>query len=635
MRLLFPTVSVFLGSLGLTILAEETGGSAFKSLSLEELMEIEVTSVSRQPEQQRQIPSAIQVVTNADIRRFGATSIPEALRLASNLHVAQSNAREWAISARGFNNTLANKLLVMIDGRTVYTPLFAGVFWDAQDALLVDVDRIEVISGPGATLWGANAVNGVINVISKSARDTQGLYVEGGAGTELRGFGGARYGDALAPNIHYRVYTKYFNRDDSVNALGNEGSDSWDMVQGGCRLDWEASATGLITVQGDLYTSPIEQPDTAADTEMSGGNLLTRWSQELSEKSNIRLQLYYDRTDRRIPNSLTETLDTYDVDFQHSLWLGDRNKAIWGMGYRLTEDDIVNPVTAAILPPDATREWFTGFVQDEIAIVHDILYVTLGTKVEHNDYTGFEFQPSGRFSWRPSTEHSIWGAVSRAVRSPSRIEADFFAPRDPPFFLLGGPDYVSETVWAYELGYRSQAMERISVSLTGFFNAYDDIRSVEQANPPAPLPLVFENRLEGQSYGCELAVDAEVQPWWHLHAGYTGMRVKFWKEPGSTDPNNGGTEGSDPKHIMTMRTSFDLPRRITLGLSGRYVTEIGNNDVPAYGELDVRLAWAPWPSMELSVVGQNLLRDDHAEFGLPNTRSTIERAVYGKVACSF
>jgi iron complex outermembrane receptor protein len=607
----------------------------FKGLSLEELMNVEVTSVSRQPERLARTASAIQVVSGDDIRRFGASSLPEALRLSSNLHVAQADARSWAISARGFNNTLANKMLVMMDGRTVYTPLFAGTFWDAQDYLLADIDRIEVISGPGATLWGSNAVNGVINVVSKHTRDTQGLYAEAGGGTELRAFGGARYGGALTSDVHYRVYAKYFNRDDSITPAGHEGTDSWDMVQGGYRVDWDLSPTSLITAQGDLYESPIERPDTDDDVAMSGGNLMLRWSQALDDTSRVQLQAYYDHTKRRIPRSLTEGLDTYDIDLQYSLQFGARHKVIWGLGYRRTQDDIDNPPGAAILPPDASREWYSGFLQDEIALIHERLYLTLGTKVEHNDYTGVEYQPSARFALTPVANHTTWGAVSRAVRAPSRIEADFYAPRDPPHYLLGGPDYVSETVWAYELGHRAQIDDGVSVSLAGFYNHYDDIRSVEQVNPPVPVPIVFENRQEGQSYGCELTVDAEIQAWWHVHAGYTAMRIKIWKDPGSTDPNNGATEGSDPNHILSLRTSFDLPGGLSLGLSGRYVSRLRNIDVPGYGELDARLAWSPWPAMELSVVGQNLLHDQHAEFGAPATRSEVERSVYGKVAWTF
>jgi iron complex outermembrane receptor protein len=609
---------------------------AFNRLSLEELMEVEVTSVSRRPERQSQAPSAIQVVSGGDIRRFGATSIPEALRLASNLHVAQIDARGWAISARGFNGSTANKMLVMIDGRTVYTPLYSGVFWDAQDTLLADVDRIEVVSGPGGTLWGANAVNGVISVVSKPARETQGLYAEGGAGSELRSFGAVRYGGALSEDLHYRIYTKYLNRDDALTAAGARSSDGWDAVQGGYRLDWDLSTTGLVTLQGDLYDSPIEQPDTDADLAMSGGNLLTRWSQNLSEHSHVQLQLYYDHTSRDIPASIAEELDTYDADFQHSVQIDARNKAMWGLGYRLIDDHIDNPATLAFLPTDVTREWFTGFVQDEIAVVHDRLYLTLGSKVEHNDYTGFEVQPSGRFAWMPLPNHTIWGAVSRAVRTPSRIDTEFFAPRDPPHTVLqGGPDFVSETVWAYELGHRVQPDERTSVSLSLFYNDYDHLRSVQQVNPPAATPVVIENGLNAQSYGCEATLDTEIRPWWHLHAGYTAMRVRFWRDPGSTDTSNGASEGSDPKHIATLRCSFELPWGIFLGVSGRYVAELESRDVPDYGELDARLAWSPWNSLELSVVGQNLLHDEHAEFGSPATRSQIQRSVYGKAVWTF
>jgi iron complex outermembrane receptor protein len=372
--------------------------SVLKKLSVEELMNIEVTSVSRRPEKLSETASAVQVITQEDIRRSGASSLPEALRLASNLEVAQVDSRQWAVSARGFNGTAANKMLVLLDGRTVYTPLFSGVFWDVQDTLMEDIDRIEVISGPGATLWGANAVNGVINVTTKNAKDTQGLLLLGGGGTELRGFGGVRYGGALTSNLHYRVYGKFFDRDGSVLPDGRDATNDWHMGQGGIRLDWQAREANLFTFQGDFYDGRIAQPG-ANDIAVDGGNLITRWSHTFSEDSDFKLQLYYDYTRRRMPQSITEDLDTYDVDFQHRFPLCEWQDVVWGLGYRLIEDDVGNPPTLAFLPPRVSRRWFTGFVQDEIALVKDRLHLTLGTKLEHNDYTGFEYQPSGRLAW--------------------------------------------------------------------------------------------------------------------------------------------------------------------------------------------------------------------------------------------
>src|SRR2546425_6091986 len=504
----WPVVSLL--GLGLVLLAPpprslaqqpDTAASpgALKKLTLEPLMNLEVTSVSRRPEKLSQAASAIQVITQYDIRRSGATSLPEALRLASNLEVAQVDSRQWAISARGFNSTTANKLLVLIDGRAVYTPLYSGVFWDVQDVPLCDVDRIEVTSGPGATLWGANAVNGVINIITKRAQDAQGLLVSGGGGTALQGLGGARYGGALGANVHYRAYGKAFTRDQTQFADGRAGIDDWYAGQGGVQLDWDPSETSQLTLQGDLYDGRIAQPS-SGDIAVSGGNAVGRWSHAFSGTSDARLQLYYDRTHRNIPGTFAEDLDTYDADFQHHAVLARRHDVVWGLGFRLINDSVGNTPALAFLPSHVRRKWFTGFVQDEIAVVPE-LHVILGTKVEHNDYTGYELQPAGRASWTTRRGGVLWAAVSRAVRTPSRIDRELFAPGQPPYFLEGSPNFRSEELLAYELGYRVQAQDRLSVSLAAFYNRYDNLRSVEMVNPPAPLPIILANGLKGKSYG--------------------------------------------------------------------------------------------------------------------------------------
>ena len=608
--------------------------SALKKLSLEELMDVEVTSVSKRPEKLSDTASAIQVITQKDIERSGATSLPEALRLAANLQVAQVDSRQWAISARGFNNTTANKLLVLIDGRAVYTPLYAGVFWDVQDTLLEDVDRIEVISGPGAALWGANAVNGVINITTKTARDTQGLLLLGGGGTELRGFTGLRYGGALATNLHYRVYGKFFDRDSTVLPSGRDATNDWLMGQGGFRVDWEASEKSLLTLQADLYQGRIAQPG-RDDISVNGGNVLSRWSHTFSEDSDLKMQLYYDRTHRNIPGTFAENLDTYDADFQHRFLLAERHNIVWGLGYRLIEDDVWNTPGLAFLPARVSRQWFSAFGQDEIALVKDKLHLTLGTKIEHNDYTGFEFQPSGRLAWKLSAGQTLWGAISRAVRTPSRIDRELFAPANPPFLIAGGPDFVSEEVLAYELGYRVQPHRRISLSVAGFYNDYDNVRSLEQVNPPAALPVVFANGQKGESYGAELTADYRVTDWLQFHGGYTALKVQLRPKAGSTDRTFGSTESHDPNHQFFLRSSLQLPAHFEFDASFRYVTDIANQRVPAYGELDLRLAWKPTESLELSIVGQNLLHDHHPEFGALSSRQEIERGVYAKILWRF
>ncbi len=605
-----------------------------KRLSVEELMDLEVTSVSRRPEKLSETASAIQVITQEEIRRSGAARLPEALRLASNLEVAQVDSRQWAISARGFNNTTANKMLVLVDGRTVYTPLYAGVFWDVQDPLMEDIDRIEVISGPGATLWGANAVNGVINVTSKNARDTQGLLFTGGGGTELRGFSSVRYGGQLSSKAHYRVYGKFFDRDSAVLRNGHDAADVWHMGQGGFRMDWDTSKSNLFTLQGDYYSGRMGQRN-ANDSVADGGNVIGRWSHSFSERSDLKLQIYYDRTHRNVPNTFAEVLNTYDLDFQHRFPLGDRQNIVWGFGYRLNKDNVTNSAGLAFLPPRVSRQEFSGFVQDEIALVKERLQLTIGAKIEHNAFTGFEYQPSGRLAWKLSRRQTIWGAISRAVRTPSRIDRELFAPGTPPFLLAGGPGFISEELSAYELGYRTQTSERFSVSLATFYNVYDNLRSVERLNPPVAFPLVIANGLKGESYGTELTGDYRIIDRLRVKAGYTEMRIHIWPGPGSTDTSRGSGESHDPNRQIFLRPSVDFPHHVEFDAAFRFVGRIANQNLPAYSELDMRWGWRPNPRLELSVVGQNLLHGQHAEFGTPNSRREIERSVYGKVLWQF
>ena len=608
-----------------------------KKLSFEELMDMEVISVSRRPERLAEVPSAIQVITQDEIRRAGATRLPEALRLAPNLQVAQVDSRQWAISARGFNNTLANKLLVLIDGRVVYTPLYAGVFWDVQDTFLEDIDRIEVISGPGATLWGANAVNGVINIITKSAKETQGLLLEGGAGTELKGFVGLRYGGELGENLYFRIYGKDFERDGAVLPTGSDAANDWRMRQGGFRLDWLPPGGDTLTVQGDGYSGAIEQP-APADTTVNGQNVLGRWRRVLGEESDLTVQLYWDRTHRRIPDTFAEDLNTYDLDIQHRFPLGRRQSVVWGAGYRLMADDVGNGTNLAFLPPDRNLQLFSGFVQDEITLIENKLQLTIGTKLEHNDFSGFEVQPSGRIAWTPDKRQTIWGAVSRAVRSPSRIDTDFYIPPPPvppgTNRLAGGADFDSEKVTAYELGYHVRPHDRVSLSLATFYNDYDDVRSLELA-AGSTNTFVFANGLRAEAYGAELAATYQLTDWWRIRAGYTFVEKHVFLKPGSTDINQGRGEGNDPEQQFLLRSSMDLPGHLALDASIRYVDRLPAPYVPSYFGVDLRLAWRPVKDLELAVVGQNLLDNQHPEFGAAATRQEIERSVYGKITWRF
>jgi iron complex outermembrane recepter protein len=626
---------------------------ALKQLNVEDLMNVQVTSVARHPEKLLQTASAIQVITQEDIRRSGATSIPEALRLADNLQVAQKNSHDWAISARGFNTALANKLLVMIDGRTVYTPLYSGVFWDAQDYVLADIDRIEVISGPGGALWGANAVNGVINIITKSSKDTQGLYTQAGGGSRPRDFTDVRYGGAFDSDTQFRLYGKYFDRGSEVLANGGSTSDSWRQGRAGFRVDSQASARDSLTFQGDFYEGR-EDDQTGGTSDTSGANILGRWSRSIAEDSDLSLQSYVDQTHVADPvaplivnglqfagaGTLHDDLTTFDVDFQHRLRIG-LNSVVWGFGFRYTHDVVDNAPALAFLPPTLDRDLYSLFAQDEIALQSN-LSMTVGTKIERNNYTGFEFEPDIRLSWMLSSQQALWAAVSRAVRTPSRIDQDFSEAAPPHFVLLeGGSNFTSESVIAYELGYRAQLNSRFTASVSSFFNHYDDIRSTT-FTPATILPLFFANGLEGDTYGLEFSGTYQASEVWSLHAGYTLLKEHLHVKPGQTDLNGALNETEDPQHQFSLRSSLNLPRHVELDNALRWVDTLRTNNgavpgsVPSYFELDTRFAWHAGDRFELSAVGQNLLHNRHPEYGFPDpARPEIERSVYGKLTWRY
>lgn len=611
--------------------AKNTSVDSLKRLSVEQLMDIEVTSVSKHAERLADAAASIQVITSEDIRRSGATSLPEALRLATNLEVAQIDARQWAISARGFNAITSNKLLVLIDGRAVYTPLFAGVFWDAQNANLADIERIEVISGPGATQWGANAVNGVVNITTRRAQETQGLELHAAAGNELESAGDIRFGGTFGRWYH-REYASYSREGDVVLSDGRSVPTGWHHGQAGFRVDGEPSGADALTVLGDAYHASAEQP-APGEIGLSGANLLGRWVRALPEGAQWQLQAYVDHQHREIPSAFEERLDTYDIDFQHRGRVGERHDVTWGAGYRLIDDRIGNSAALAFLPPDVRRQWASAFVQDEIDLPWPGMRVTIGSKVEHNDYTGFELQPSARLSWRVSDADTIWAALSRAVRTPSRVDREAYVPGVPPYLLAGGAGFESEELLACELGYRTQELRHTAVSVSAFYNDYDQLRSLEQASPPAPFPVTIGNGLRAQAYGAELVAEYQPVSGWRLRLGYTELRIHFSHRPGSTDPNEGTSESHDPHRQIALRSLLDLTPAWQFDASYRFVSRIDNQDVPGYSELDARLAWQPTPSLELALSGKNLLHDRHAEFGvitqdLADTRKEIERSAF-------
>ncbi len=613
--------------------AEPAAQAELTELPIETLMQIEVTSVSRKAEKISEAPAAISVITQDDIRRSGVTSIPEALRLAPGLEVARLDASQWAISARGFNDVFANKLLVLQDGRSIYTPLFSGVFWDVQGTMLEDIDRIEVIRGPGATLWGANAVNGVINIITRGAKDTQGLLITAGAGSEERGMAGIRYGGKIAENAFFRMYGTYFDVDDAALPNGGDANDAWQLGRWGFRVDWDLSEQNLVTLQGDAYRGAINQvfgtfvatnPPTFSRTvhdeyEVTGGNVLGRWSHTFSSESDLRLQLYYDRTERDTV-IFTEKRDTFDVDFQHRF---------------------------SLVPNERTLDLYSAFVQDEFTLVPERLRLTVGSKFEHNDFTGLEVQPSGRLLWTPSERQTFWGSVARAVRTPSRAEEDItlnqvqqveVAPGISVFVpttIHGSSQFGSEEVLAYELGYRAQPHPKVSVDVAAFYNVYDHLRSVEQT---AQTQFIAGNKLFGETYGLEAAGTWEVMNWWRLKPAYTFLDMQLHKRADSTDLNSERDEGKNPAHQFTLRSSMDLPHDISLDCMVRYVDHLPALNIDSYVGLDVRLGWRPTKHLELALVGQNLLQEQHAEFRpsfIRTQQAEIERGVYVKAIFRF
>ncbi len=645
--------------------AQTVGGpksplSDLAEMSLEDLTKLEVTSVSKHKEKLVDAPAAIFVITQEDIRRSGVTTIAEALRLAPGLEVARVDAHDWAITSRGFNSVFANKLLVVIDGRSVYTPLFSGVHWDVQDTMLEDIDQIEVIRGPGATLWGANAVNGVINITTKSAKETQGGLVTGGYGTEEQGFGSARYGGKLGDHAFYRVYGKYFNRDSSALRAGGQANDAWDMYRGGFRADWEPSIQNAFTLQGDGYAGTPNHTETLFTPQppymttvqdvahISGADAIARWTHSFSEESDLRLQGYFDWAHRELA-FFQEERTTLDFDLQYRHALGRWQALTWGVGYRYTDGELSKSnFSLAFNPADRVNRIFNTFVQDEITLVQDRLRLTLGSKFENNDYTGFEIQPSARLSWTPHPRHSVWAAVSRAVRTPSRAEEDsrIVTGIAPPVVATvdGNPAFASEVLLAYELGYRFQPQELLSLDLAAFYNDYDRLRSLE----PEPLdfsaptyvrfPKLFSNGLKGETYGAELAANFQAAEWWRLRGSYSCLQVQLQQKPGSLDTSSPASRGDSPHHQVSLRSLMDLPHHLQLDCTGRYVDHLPNQNIPGYVSLDVRLGWRPTGKLELEVVGQNLLDNRHPEFNpsiIQYQKTAVERAVYGKITFRF
>jgi iron complex outermembrane receptor protein len=612
---------------------ETKSSENFSRLSIEELANIEISSVSKRPELLSDAAASVYVLTREDIRRSGATSIPEMLRLAPNLQVARADSSTYAITARGFNNTSANKLLVLIDGRTVYSALHSGVFWDAQDTLLVDIERIEVISGPGGTLWGSNAVNGVINIITRDTRDTTGTQMDIGGGTEKRS-AAVRYGAKTAEDSSYRLYAKSFLRSDTSTVSGASAQDSWREQEAGFRMD-SRRGEDTLQLEGSVYDGRIDQKIND-DKTISGGHVLGRWNRGLGEESNLQIQAYFEQAKRVYPGIFGEVVDTYDIDAQHRFQLAGKHDVVWGGGYRLSRDSMNNTAVLAFLPARSNLSLINAFVQDSVAL-HDHVQMTVGAKLERNSYTGMEFQPNVKMAWKLHDHALLWSSIARAVRTPSRLDRDLFTPNVPPFLVAGGPEFKSEKLTAYEIGYRVQPMSQASLSVSTFYNVYQDLRTIElqPGGSPTKGPYEFENRMEGNTYGVEMWGKYYISDSWRLAAGYNYLKEDLRIKPGSSINNTVPSAGNDPPHQISMRSSMNLAHNVEFDVMLRSIGSLPSPRVQAYTALDMRLAWVLAKGVDVSLSGFNLTDRAHSEFGTVTNRSRLPRSFYLKILWNY
>lgn len=644
---------------------DQNTSNNLKQMSLEELGNVKVTTVSKEPEKLLRTPAAIYVLTQDDIRRAGVTSVPEALRLVPGVEVSRIDSDGWAVGIRGFGGAFSRSVLVLIDGRSVYTPLFEGVYWDVQNVMLQDVDRIEIIRGPGGTIWGANAVNGVINIITKKAKDTHGMLATAGGGNVDQGTGAVRYGGSLRKNVDYRIYSMGFTRGQEFHA-DNNPFDEWRLGQAGFRTDWTPNGHDSVTLQGDIYSGengnltniafffPPSQANVDSTAFVSGGNLLARWQRKLSNGSDFQLQTYFDRTNRQNAQ-LGETRDTFDVDFIDHLALPDHQDFIWGLGLRVSPSNVIQTqATVNFLPNQATDSLYSGFVQDEIPLVADKLSLTAGTKIEHNNFSGFDFQPSVRLLWSVDNRQSFWVAATRAVTTPSRLDEDLaltgFVSAAPPFPIFveiaGNPKIKADGLLGYEAGYRSEITSQFHLDIAAFFNNYDDLTtlgpaslSFAQSPPPSYTYILVKtawaNGIDGNTDGVEINPDWKITNSWQLKGSYSYLEMHLKNKPGSTDVTTVGTdEGSSPHHQVVIQSLFNLPGHFELDPTYRFVSALPALAVKKYSTMDVRVGWHLTEQFELSVTADNLFRPYQVENGVgvvgaPNVG--IKRSVYAEI----
>lgn len=636
----------------LTLVAQEQRRKDLTDLSIEELMNVKVTLVSKRAQKLSSAAAAAFVITNEDLVRSGITSVPEVLRLVPGMQVAHIDANKWAITSRGFNSRFANKLLVLVDGRSVYTPLFSGVHWDVQDVPLYDVHQIEVIRGPGGALWGANAINGIINIITKEAKETSGGYFEGEFGSRSHRGGALRYGGALFDGMYYRAYVKGFAEGDYEASSTGEANDRWEMFKGGLRVDWEPSATSSVSFSSDLYrglthqtvTIPIATAPyvrTSKDvTKVQGGDILLRWNKTFDDRSKLLLAFYADRTERAdlLHN---EIRTSYDADVNYGFKLGTNHDIVLGAGFRTSSDQFVTRPTVAFNPARRTDHLVSAFLQDDIKLMQT-LSITLGSKLERNSYTGFEFQPNVRLIWNPDSSWITWAAASRGVRTPSRAEVDVevvLAAPAPGILVqvLGHDSFRSEVLTAYEAGIRFFHSTTHSIELSTFYNVYSSLRTVEPTSNP--LVFLFDNKLKSRTYGVELNNSWLVTHGLKLSAGYSWFRSRFELVENSQDVSSGSETGGDsPQHQFHLRSFANIRSDWELDGLLFYVDRLPNQKIPSYWRLDARLSWHVSSMLTGTVGARNIFGARHPEFNttpLGEWSSEVPRTVYAKVVWRF
>ena len=617
-------------------------------LPLEDLMKVQVYSVSKRPESLFTSAAAIYVITGEDIRSSGVTSLPEALRMVPGVQVSRIDGNKWAISIRGFAGRFSNKLLVLQDGRTLYNPMFSGVYWNVQEIFLEDIEKIEVIRGAGATLWGANAVNGVINITTKHAGSTPGGLITVSGGSSERAATAFRYGSHSGENGFVRAYGKFFYRDGQPPVATPDLEGYWSDWRSGFRGDWDLTSKDAVNLQGDLFESR------AGAGEYKGGNLIGHWNRILSETAVFSLQLYYDHSSAQSrlnpEKNHREMRDTADLQLQHSFAVGDRQKIVWGSGFQITSDRLNsdNSANPQFIPSAKSDFLYSAFLQDNVSLIPETMNLILGSRLEHNDVTGWELQPTARVLWTPHLKHTFWSAVSRAVRTPSRAETSIsalvdFIPPATEVKLLGNPRVPSEVMIAYEAGYRYKPFSFLSFDLALFYNDYRRLIGVVQGAPeggppPTLVPVNVTGSASAIGTGGELSINYRPVSWIDLALSYSYLDLTVKSSSASPESNIIMNADTYPRHQISLSSILSLPNNVSSTLRLRYVGSLPGPGVSDYVTADARIAWRPLPNLELSLVGQNLLEPKHLEFGpdfFGNPAAQTVRSFYGKVAWTF